>query len=244
VLGQRERTLLRVPLAVDVDRARVEVELLPGERVKLAGPRAFVDGGEQEARERRRTQLVGERDVASDLDLRRRLLVASVLWVPKTLDSSFRCRGWLMGMVSARGGSFAGGRSVVSVLVVAAAAGAGGAAFRSEREKEIEILLLRHQLAVLERQVARPQLTPADRTLLAALSRLVPRTVWKRSFFVTPGTLLRWHRELVARRWTYPHRCPGRPAPPEEIRERSETVSASADPVGDHLDSGGSCDAG
>jgi hypothetical protein len=115
---------------------------------------------------------------------------------------------------------------------------------RSEREKEIEILLLRHQLAVLERQVARPQLTPADRTLLAALSRLVPRTVWKRSFFVTPGTLLRWHRELVARRWTYPHRCPGRPAPPEEIRERSETVSASADPVGDHLDSGGSCDAG
>jgi putative transposase len=72
---------------------------------------------------------------------------------------------------------------------------------------------------VLERQVARPQLTPADRALLAAFSRVLPRAVWKRSFFVTPGTLLRWHRELVARRWTYSHRRPGRPATPEEIRE-------------------------
>jgi putative transposase len=91
--------------------------------------------------------------------------------------------------------------------------------FRSEREKEIEILLLRHQLRVLERQVARPQLNSADRALLAALSRVLPRRAWKRSFFVTPGTLLRWHRELVARRWTYPHRPPGRPATPEETRE-------------------------
>jgi putative transposase len=90
---------------------------------------------------------------------------------------------------------------------------------RSEREKEIEILLLRHQLRVLERQVARPQLTPADRALLAAFSRVLPRAVWTRSFFVTPGTLLRWHRELVARRWTYPHQRPGRPATPAPIRE-------------------------
>jgi transposase len=89
---------------------------------------------------------------------------------------------------------------------------------RSEREKEIEILLLRHQLAVLERQVARPRLTPADRALLAAFSRVFPRKAWS-SLFVKPGTLLRWHRELVARRWTYPHRRPGRPATPEEIRE-------------------------
>jgi putative transposase len=51
--------------------------------------------------------------------------------------------------------------------------------FRSEREKEIEILLLRHQLAVLERQVARPQLAPADRAFLAALSRVLPRAAWK-----------------------------------------------------------------
>jgi putative transposase len=89
---------------------------------------------------------------------------------------------------------------------------------RSEREKEIEILLLRHQLAVMERQVGRPQLTQADRALLSAFGQLLPRRVWG-SFFVKPATLLRWHRELVARRWTYPHRRPGRPATPEEIRE-------------------------
>jgi putative transposase len=61
---------------------------------------------------------------------------------------------------------------------------------RSEREKEIEILLLRHQLRVLERQVARPQLTPADRALLAAFSRVLPRRAWKRSVFVTAATVL------------------------------------------------------
>jgi putative transposase len=90
--------------------------------------------------------------------------------------------------------------------------------FRSEREKEIEILLLRHQLRVLERQVARPQLTQADRALLAAFSRVLPRRAWKRSFLVTPATVLRWHRELVARRWTYPHRRPGRSPTPAEVR--------------------------
>jgi len=89
---------------------------------------------------------------------------------------------------------------------------------RSEREKEIEILVLRHQLHVLERQVARPQLRPDDRALLAAFSRALPRRVWP-SFLVTPATLLRWHRELVARRWTYPHRRPGRPGTPHDVRE-------------------------
>jgi transposase len=91
--------------------------------------------------------------------------------------------------------------------------------FRSEREKEIEILLLRHQLCVLERQVARPVLTPADRALLAAFSRVLPRQAWKRSSFVTPASLLRWHRELVMRRWTYPHRRPGRPPTAAERRQ-------------------------
>jgi transposase len=90
--------------------------------------------------------------------------------------------------------------------------------FRSEREKEIEILLLRHQLRVLERQVARPQLSQADRALLAALSRVLPRQAWRKSAFVTPATLLRWHRELVARRWTYPHRRPGRPSTTTDVR--------------------------
>ncbi len=88
---------------------------------------------------------------------------------------------------------------------------------RSEREKEIEILVLRHQLCVLERQVARPQLRPSDRALLSAFSRALPRRAW--ASFVTPATLLRWHRQLVARRWTYPHRRPGRPATSDDVRQ-------------------------
>jgi putative transposase len=91
--------------------------------------------------------------------------------------------------------------------------------FRSDRAKEIAILLLRHQLRVLERQVARPALSPADRAMLAAFSRVLPRQARKRSLFVTPGTLLRWHRELIARRWTYPRRRPGRPPTSSEVRD-------------------------
>ncbi len=90
---------------------------------------------------------------------------------------------------------------------------------RSEREREIEILLLRHQLRVLERQVSRPALTPSDRALLAAFSRVLSRQAWRRSSFVTPATLLRWHRELVARRWTYPHRRLGRPPTGAGVRQ-------------------------
>src|SRR5262249_51238957 len=60
----------------------------------------------------------------------------------------------------------------------------------------------RHQLAVLRGQVPRPRYTPTDRMLLAALAQLLPRQRWA-TFLVTPSTLLRWHRELVARRWTY-----------------------------------------
>lgn len=80
---------------------------------------------------------------------------------------------------------------------------------RPRRSKELEILLLRHELAVLRRQSARPRLTPADRALFAALSRSVPRTAWTH-FAVKPDTLLRWHRQLVAGRWTYAHRRAGR----------------------------------
>ena len=76
---------------------------------------------------------------------------------------------------------------------------------RSTEFKELEIVVLRHQLAGLRRQTRRPQLTPTDRLLLAAASRLRPRSRW-RSFLVTLTTLLRWHRRLVARRWTYPGR--------------------------------------
>src|SRR5919204_864724 len=81
---------------------------------------------------------------------------------------------------------------------------------RSDRAKEVEILVLRHELQVLRRQVRRPCVRAWDRALLAALSQLLPRPC-RRSFLVEPATLLRWHRELVRRRWTYAHRRPGRP---------------------------------
>jgi hypothetical protein len=82
----------------------------------------------------------------------------------------------------------------------------------SEARKEVEILVLRHELAVLRRQVPRSRHQRRDRLLLAALSRLLPRSRWP-VFVVTPQTVLRWHRDLVARRWTYPARTPGRPGP-------------------------------
>jgi transposase len=89
---------------------------------------------------------------------------------------------------------------------------------RSERAKDVEILMLRHELQVLRRQVARPRLRSADRALLAALSQVLPRAR-RHSFLVQPATLLRWHRELVRRRWTYPHRRPGRPPLTAEARQ-------------------------
>jgi putative transposase len=69
--------------------------------------------------------------------------------------------------------------------------------------KDVEIAVLRHQLLVLRRQVARPRYTPSDRMILATLAKLLPRDRWP-IFLVTPSTLLRWHRELIRRRWTYP----------------------------------------
>jgi len=75
---------------------------------------------------------------------------------------------------------------------------------------EVENAVLRHELAVLRRTVRRPPLRRRDRLLLAAASGVLPRE--RRSVFVvSPQTLLRWHRELVARKWTYRRRLPGRP---------------------------------
>src|SRR2546426_5787325 len=69
-------------------------------------------------------------------------------------------------------------------------------------DKDVEIAVLRHQLAVLHRQVPHPRYTPTDRLVLATLARLLSRERWS-AFLVTPATLLRWHREFVRRRWTY-----------------------------------------
>ena len=81
---------------------------------------------------------------------------------------------------------------------------------RGDAAKDLEILVLRHQLTVLRRQTHHPRMEPADRALLAAVSRVLPRARWS-CFLVKPETLLRWHRRLVAGAWTYPHRGPGRP---------------------------------
>jgi putative transposase len=80
----------------------------------------------------------------------------------------------------------------------------------SDTDLAIEVVVLRHEVAVLRRQVHRPAPEPADRAVLAGLARLLPRQRLRR-FFVQPQTLLRWHRDLVARHWAYPHGRPGRP---------------------------------
>ena len=88
---------------------------------------------------------------------------------------------------------------------------------RGDTNKDLEILVLRHQLTVLRRQTPRPRLEQADRALLAAVSRALPRARWS-CFLVKPETLLRWHRRLVAGAWTHPHRGTGRPPLDQELR--------------------------
>jgi hypothetical protein len=82
---------------------------------------------------------------------------------------------------------------------------------RSDTTKDIEILVLRHQLAVLQRRTPRPRMTWTDRALIPALTRLLPARR-RLGLLVTPATILRWHRQLTARRWTTQPTRPGRPA--------------------------------
>ncbi len=89
---------------------------------------------------------------------------------------------------------------------------------QTELAKDVELLVLRHQLSVLTRQHVRPKLRPADRAFIAALARLLPHRR-RHGFVVAPATLLRWHRELVRRRWTYPQGRAGRPPTDRVLRE-------------------------
>jgi putative transposase len=99
-------------------------------------------------------------------------------------------------------------RALLRLLVPAA---------RREAAKDLEIIVLRHQLNVLRRQVKRPRFQPCDRALLAAAAQRLPRARWVH-LLVTPKTLLRWHRELVRRKWARYARRPGRPPLPAELR--------------------------
>ena len=90
---------------------------------------------------------------------------------------------------------------------------------RSDRAKDAEILILRHQVAVLQRQVKTPRLSWADRAILAALARLLPSAQLRQlRLIISPRTLLRWHASLVRRHWAHPRRTPGRPRTAQAIR--------------------------
>jgi putative transposase len=90
-------------------------------------------------------------------------------------------------------------------------------AVRSGRSKDLEIIVLRHQLAVLNRTTQRRQVTDEDRSLLAAIAQALPRPQ-RQGWLLTPDTLLRWHRRCVARHWTQPTRTRGRPSTAPELR--------------------------
>lgn len=106
---------------------------------------------------------------------------------------------------------------VVLHLLYRLLVGLVGLVVRSGRSKDLEIIVLRHQLLVLRRQIDRPRLTDIDRAALGAIAQALPRP-HRAGWLVTPDTLLRWHRRRIARHWTHPHRSPGRPATAIELQ--------------------------
>src|SRR5690348_516702 len=101
---------------------------------------------------------------------------------------------------------------------------------RSSSAKDVEILALRHEVAVLRRTNPRPRMSWTDRAMLAALATIMPKGL-RGCGIVTPGTLLRWHRRLVAAKWRQP-RPPGRPADPGGARRADRAPGAGEHPVG------------
>ena len=107
-------------------------------------------------------------------------------------------------------------RSVLGLLVVL---------FRRDLSKDTELLVLRHENAVLRRHIPRVRYEPPDQAWLAALSRLIPRHHWTQVSAVTPATVLARHRRLVARKWTYPQRRPRRPPTRAAIKKLVVTMA-------------------
>ena len=102
---------------------------------------------------------------------------------------------------------------------------------RSDTTNEIEILVLRHQLAVLQRRTPRPRIRWTDRAVLAALTRLLAARR-RHGFLITPATIPRWHRHLVRRRWTTPNTRAGRPAIPTGVRALTVRLATEIPPGG------------
>ena len=149
------------------------------------------------------------------------------LWVPKTVPSvpelGFPCSRTRLGGTAAEAGPAAARSDLVTFrllyLIFVRLCGWLALLPQSDSVKNSEILVLRHQIAVLQRQVRSPRLTWADRAVLASLTGRLSTTRRRQlSLIVTPRTLLRWHAELVKRRWTYPRRTPGRPGTSPIIR--------------------------
>jgi putative transposase len=106
----------------------------------------------------------------------------------------------------------------VSRILYRLIAGLARLAARCGRSKDLELIVLRHQLDVLRRQIDRPAISDDDRTILGAIAAALPRPR-RTGWIVTPDTLLRWHRRRITRHWTQPSRGPGRPSTAAEIRQ-------------------------
>ena len=165
----------------------------------------------------------GRGDVVAELDA-----PVEGLWVPRTVSlpltwCSLLCTGSRTSDSAARAQQAQALSVLMSLrlgyLAVLRVFGWLSLLARSDRAKDAEILILRHQVAVLQRQTGTPKLSWADRAILSALARMLPRGHLRQlRLIISPRTLLRWHAGLVRRRWAYPRRTPGRPRTAQAIR--------------------------